>query len=514
MNVICYCRVSSDEQAEKGYSLNHQEEMLRRYCEINHFNIVGFYVEDYSAKTFDRPEWKKIMAYIKQNKNNVDTILCLRWDRFARNQYDAMTVMRALDKLGITVETVEQRLDNTNPDNQLLLSMYLTMPEVENRKNSIRTIEGTRRAKKEGCWTAKPPTGYDRYRDGKNATLRPNKDAPLITEAFERLSTGAYSAEEVRIWLNSKGLKICKQTYLNIIRNHVYMGKIYIKPYKKEPAQIVRGLHPAIVSEEVFYLANDVLAGRKRDLKFNVDKTDLYPLKGWLMCPVHGTALTAYGSTGRNKTTYHYYLCTKCGHEQRHRIDDVHKAVEDVLSTIQVNAQTLGLYKKVLEKVFDKEDYARRDETDKVKKEIDKMEQRKSNLQVKFLDGDINAANFTEMMEKLEKDTAMLKNTLIGLQTEMTPFRKYIKHTLPMLENLVEYYKKADGNTKKKILGCIFTEKLIIEKGRVANTPFTIPVQVLLNTVKGFQGSKKKKEVEFDLLSTWAPRPGLEPGTY
>jgi hypothetical protein len=62
-----------------------------------------------------------------------------------------------------------------------------------------------------------------------------------------------------------------------------------------------------------------------------------------------------------------------------------------------------------------------------------------------------------------------------------------------MLENLVEYYRKADGNTKKKILGCIFTEKLIIEKGRVANTPFTIPVQVLLNTVKGFQGSKKNR---------------------
>jgi hypothetical protein len=69
----------------------------------------------------------------------------------------------------------------------------------------------------------------------------------------------------------------------------------------------------------------------------------------------------------------------------------------------------------------------------------------------------------------------------------------------------VEYYRKADRNTKKKILGCIFTEKLIIEKGRVANTPFTIPVQVLLNTVKGFQGSIKKKEVDFDLLPTLAP---------
>ena len=59
--------------------------MLRQYCELNHFNIVDIYTEDYSAKTFDRPEWKKILAYIKKNKKKVDMILCLRWDRFSRN---------------------------------------------------------------------------------------------------------------------------------------------------------------------------------------------------------------------------------------------------------------------------------------------------------------------------------------------------------------------------------------------------------------------------------------------
>ena len=59
----------------------------------------------------------------------------------------------------------------------------------------------------------------------------------------------------------------------------------------------------------------------------------------------------------------------------------------------------------------------------------------------------------------------------------------------------MEYYRKADGKTKKKILGCIFAEKFVLEKGRVASTPFTIPVQVLLNIIKGFQRSEKKKEV-------------------
>jgi len=214
------------------------------------------------------------------------------------------------------------------------------------------------------------------------------------------------------------------------------------------------------------------LAGRKRNMIFHQDKTDLYPLKGFMKCPVHGTALTAYGSMGRHKVISHYYLCTKCGSEQRHRIKDVHQSVEDVLSTVQFNAQTLKLYKKVLEKVFDKEDFARRDETVKVQQKIEKMEQRKSNLQDRLLDGEISGKDFTEMSEKVDRELALLKNTLSGLQTEMTSYRNYVKHTLPMLQNLVEYYRKSDGNTKKKILGCIFTEKLIIEKGRVANTPF------------------------------------------
>jgi DNA invertase Pin-like site-specific DNA recombinase len=154
MNVICYKRVSTDDQADRGFSLQHQEKMLTQYCEINNYNIVEIYTEDYSGKSFDRPEWNKIIDYIKKNKGKVDMILCLRWDRFSRNQYDAMTTIKTLKKLGITVKTVEQQLDLNNPDNKILLSMYLTLPEVENDKNSIRTTEGSRRARIEGCWTA------------------------------------------------------------------------------------------------------------------------------------------------------------------------------------------------------------------------------------------------------------------------------------------------------------------------------------------------------------------------
>ena len=108
---------------------------------------------------------------------------------------------------------------------------------------------------------------------------------------------------------------------------------------------------------------------------------------------------------------------------------------------------------------------------------------------------------------------ALLKNTLNGLQQEMTPYKKYIKHTIPMLENIVEYYRKADGMTKNKILCCIFDGKLVLENGRVAAFQFSVPVQILFNITKGFQRAEKKKEVKFDLFSELAPPAGLEPAT-
>ena len=53
-----YIRVSTDEQADKGYSQRSQEELLRKYCDINNIAIRRVMFEDHSAKTFARPEWK------------------------------------------------------------------------------------------------------------------------------------------------------------------------------------------------------------------------------------------------------------------------------------------------------------------------------------------------------------------------------------------------------------------------------------------------------------------------
>jgi site-specific DNA recombinase len=63
-----YIRVSTDEQADKGYSQRYQEEVLRRYCDFHKIAIRNVYIEDHSAKTFNRPKFKLLLLALQNKK--------------------------------------------------------------------------------------------------------------------------------------------------------------------------------------------------------------------------------------------------------------------------------------------------------------------------------------------------------------------------------------------------------------------------------------------------------------
>ena len=94
-----YIRVSTDEQADKGYSQRSQEEMLRKYCDINNITIRKVMFEDHSAKTFIRPEWKEYLLELRKQKGKSDLVLFLKWDRFSRNAGDAYQMINTFTKI-------------------------------------------------------------------------------------------------------------------------------------------------------------------------------------------------------------------------------------------------------------------------------------------------------------------------------------------------------------------------------------------------------------------------------
>lgn len=162
---ILYIRVSTDEQADKGYSLKHQEEYLRRYCEMNAIYVAGLVKEDYSAKTFNRPEFNDLILKLKSRQLKADFLIFTKWDRFSRNAPDAYSMISTLNKLGVEPQAIEQPLDLDVPENKIMLAFYLSAPEVENDRRALNTLVGMRRAKKEGRWVSTAPRGYSNKTD-------------------------------------------------------------------------------------------------------------------------------------------------------------------------------------------------------------------------------------------------------------------------------------------------------------------------------------------------------------
>ncbi len=63
-----YIRVSTDEQADKGFSQRDQAERLQIHCAKNNIEVTKIIFEDYSAKTFIRPEWTKLLLSSENQK--------------------------------------------------------------------------------------------------------------------------------------------------------------------------------------------------------------------------------------------------------------------------------------------------------------------------------------------------------------------------------------------------------------------------------------------------------------
>jgi site-specific DNA recombinase len=512
MNVVIYTRVSTDEQAQSGFSLRHQEDALRRYCEIKGYNVVNHFQDDFSAKTFNRPEWSKLFQYVKKDKREIDLVLFTKWDRFSRNVENALTVIRNINELGVTVDSVEQSLDLSIPENKLLLAMYLTMPEIENDKNSARTRDCMRKAQKEGCFLGKAPYGYKGTRVEGKATLVFNGDTLVVRQAFEEVAKGVESVDVIRKRLKADyECKLGKQQFYNMLRNVAYKGCILIKEYKKEEEQIVLGLHEQIVSEKLFDKVQDVLSGRKRKAKLPTLINDDFPIKKNLVCPVCYKQITGSKSKG-NGGYYHYYHCTsKCG--VRYKRDEVHSLLSELIKGISFNKGAKSLYKAVLENYLKKDNENVTMHVMRFQKELESFDTLIENAEDKLMVDEIDREQFDRIVTRYLKKRKECEDKLSSLMVEKDDSRKYINKAVELLCDLENVFNRLSGEAKASFLRVFYPDNLIIEKGGFRTNSENKVIELLTRNYKGSESMEMKKATPKNGFSNLAPPLGLEPRT-
>ena len=510
---IIYTRVSTDEQ-NNGYSPADQKDKLLKYCENNNIEIVGFYHDDESGKSFDRPEWIRIMQFIRKNRGYVDTIYFIKWDRFSRNVAEAYITIRDLKKLGVEAQAIEQPLDFEIPESKIMLAVYLAAPEVDNDRRALNVFHGIRRAKKEGRWLGNCLRGYKNIRDENNKPIiapEGGKQQMLVEKAFKEFATGMYNIEEVRRRLNKEGLKCNRNSFWMLLRNKVYIGKVLVPAYKDEPAQWVDGIHEPLIDTATFYAVQDIIEGRKKNLpnKYSTVRDEL-PLRGFLACPRCGRNLTGSASRGKLGGKFFYYHCDRnC--KERQRAKDANDSFSELLTDFNSKPQAMALYAKVLKDRLKQSNVSGKSELEKLYKEIAKQKQRIKNAKDLMLDGEISANEYKEMKAEIEETLNRLSVDEANLKGGLENHDTKIDSCLELLLSLDKYYVARNTITKQRIVGSIFPEKLFFEEKKYRTPKMNEAAELICRKGKSFGGGNKKKQPISELLSLGVRMKGLEP---
>jgi site-specific DNA recombinase len=250
-----------------------------------------------SARSADRPEFQKMLAFCKKHQRDVRFVVVQDLSRFARNLQDQSQAITDLLRVGVPLRSTFESSIDESPEGRLAANVFGTFNQYFSDALSEKMRVRMRQAASAGRFPWRAPLGYINIGGNDGANIKPDEErAPTICRAFELMATGGYRKTEVLKIITdeglttARGLPLSQQTFQAILRNPIYAGWIRLK--NDEAFEPVRGLHKAIVTQEVFDRVQAVLDGRRPFTAPKRNFNSALPLKCLLRCEACGTPLT------------------------------------------------------------------------------------------------------------------------------------------------------------------------------------------------------------------------------
>lgn len=416
-NVLIYVRVSTAEQAEKGYSIGEQIDKLTAFCKTMEWTIVKIYDDGgYSGANTDRPALKEMLKDIE--KGIGDTVLVYKLDRLSRSQKDTLKLLEEhFFKHGVNFLSLTENFDTSTPFGKATIGILAVFAQLEREQIKERMNLGkVGRAKagkyKGGGWI---PIGYDYI----NGELIVNEfEAMQVRKAFELLLDGK-SIMSIARYLNDKGFthkhgEWFAYSVRRVLQHDLYLGIINYCGKKYQ------GTHTPIIDEESFKRAQEILEiNRKKSVK-HVEGGSSY-LSGIIYCKRCG-ARYYHGNyrVKQNGKTYHYeyYNCysrrkfnTVMVRDKSCKNDNwkVHELDNLVFEEIRKLAKDPELITEIKEENFSEDDSLK---VKQISKEIEKLSGQKSRLMDLYSLGEFDVVELQDKVNGINKKREKLQEEL------------------------------------------------------------------------------------------------------
>lgn len=375
-----YARVSTDDQADKGYSLPSQLDGCRQFVDKLAYLVVAEFREDHSGATpvAERPQGKRLFEMIKSRE--VDAVFVHQVDRLSRDIVDLLTTVRNWLRVGVEVYALDVGKIESELDIVLVIKGW--QGSDERKKIRERSMRGKRAKAATGrVIGARAPFGYDHVRDdnGKIVNFEPiDEEAQIVRlifqwyvigdEAGHRLSAGKIAKRlsdlqiptpgETNAGYNRKRMAgmwaptaildiIARETYAGIWRFGVRIGPTRNKRPKEEWIEIKV---PPLVDRKTWETAQELREQNKRFSRRNA-KHD-YLLSGLTRCAC------GFAMSGEYFSNHQYYTCTWRNNHHTHleertckarsvRADAIEADVWDSIVTLFANLEALEGYLRI-----------------------------------------------------------------------------------------------------------------------------------------------------------------------
>ena len=333
---VALARVSSREQQREGFSLDIQEDALRRYAERMGGTIVKlFRIAETATKQDERRAFKELLAYAKKHAEELTGLLFYKVDRAARNLFDYVELERLESEHGLEFISVSQPTENT-PAGRMQRRMLASMASFYTEQQSLDVKEGLARRVKEGWFVGHAPYGYRNVRiDGRGLVEIDQMNAPKVKRIFELFAYHGCTLDMLIERLAAEGIvyrdtmrRFPRSTLHAILHDRAYIGEVEHK------GQWYPGKHRPLVDRETWERVQALLGEqvyRTHELTYG---SDLITCQcGHKIVGERKIKLTRAG-----ERDYNYYRCSKYSSKGHPRIR---------LTEADLDAQVLALFAKL-----------------------------------------------------------------------------------------------------------------------------------------------------------------------
>ena len=477
---ILYCRVSSKEQEESGYSLDSQEKLLKNYAIDRELQIKkNFKISESASGKQIRKVFDEMLGYATKNK--IPIVICEKTDRLTRNMKDAVSVSDWLaEDEKREVHFVKESFivnKHTRAHDNLVWDMKVAIARFYINNLSEEVKKGQKEKIAQGWLPTKPLLGYKTIGEkGKKIHIQDENTAPLIRKMFEFYSTGEYSLKRLVEKMSKEGLrsqtgkKIGKSVIHRFLSNPFYMGKL---PWKGE---VTKGNHDPIVSKELFNLVQEKLF---RKIKNPYYRKHLSLFGGKIKCEKCGGAVTWEIQKGHwyGHCNYQY---KNCNQKKFVRQKEIEKQIIPYFDKIAPkNKRIVEWLEKALKESHKDEIGYNTNKREKLVKIIKSADKRIEGAYRDKLDGRMPAGLCSKMIQEATEEK---ESTSQSLENMGESRQKYYEAGIAIHElatNAKEIYQseKATIEDKRMLLGYLFSN--ITMKDGIIKPEYTFAFEFL-----------------------------------